>query len=105
MFKNQKEIYQALLDGKTIFNISNKYIQIKLNGNGNLNSAWSFVDPSDWNIYTPPKYKKKITFYECIYQSSTNDALTLMWIDDAHFMRFTGYTKTGIQREVEIDEI
>ena len=52
--KNHAEIYQTLLDGKTIIN---KSIHIKVfleNGIQNKDQDWSFKYPDDWEILEEP---------------------------------------------------
>lgn len=47
-FKTQREIYQALLDGKTVVNQFK--VQVYLKDDGRLNNSYSFDLPEDWSI-------------------------------------------------------
>lgn len=51
-FKTQREIYQALLDGKKIIHKSGKTIYIK--DNGFANEEWYFSYPEDWSLKCEP---------------------------------------------------
>ena len=72
MFKNKREIYQALLDGKSV---TNGLVVIRLNEDGNLIDqdgdcvAYGFFDPSEWSIHTPPKKTRQVFEWivECSY--------------------------------------
>ena len=49
----QKEIYQALIDGKKIIHkLSGKIVYIK--GDGSVNADWYFSYPEDWSIKCEP---------------------------------------------------
>ena len=55
-----------------------------------------------WEIYTPPKPKKTVTFYECVvvYEDSSQ----LVWLDKPeNIAGCNTHTKTGNEREVDID--
>lgn len=67
--KNQKEIYEALLDGKTLVFLENEIIRLSSEGDIEVShddckswrkSSYSFVDPCDFEIYTPPKEPLKL---------------------------------------------
>ena len=49
-FKTQREIYQALLDGKKIMNIKTRAI-VYMKDDGFINDAWVFSHPEDWSIF------------------------------------------------------
>ena len=59
--KSQAEIYQALLDGETLYSESFDNI-IKLDGNGSQidkhgeSANYGFVRPQDWEIYKKPEW-------------------------------------------------
>lgn len=71
--KNQREIYRALLDNKTLIaKTSREKILVRIGDDGNLltkrnedkwedGDGWEFYNPDEWSIYEPPKEKKKIT--------------------------------------------
>ncbi len=64
-FKNQAEVWQALLDGKTICNTYKKFkitdrtvFSSTINDNDWEECSLSFVDYDQFHIYTEPKQKK-----------------------------------------------
>ena len=52
-FKTQKEIYQALFDGKKIIHHNRTIVYMKDDGFLN-NDCWSFYFPEDWSVYCEP---------------------------------------------------
>jgi hypothetical protein len=102
-FKNQAEIYQALLDGKTIIHKDYKN-NIRIAEDGNLNNGgWGFNKPSDWSIFIEPKPKKTIEFFECVMTYGFGSKLE--WLSEMQMVNNENIMcKTGQSRIVEIDE-
>lgn len=75
-FKNLKELYQALLDGKTINDVRGAVFKMLDSDNVELTtsegatrivrlSSISIVDPSDWSIYQEPERWFRVTSFYC----------------------------------------
>lgn len=60
--KNQREIYKAILDGKTVRNVKGGQ-KVKMDKFGKLSASFAFAFPNDWEIYEKPvlyyRWKKK----------------------------------------------
>ena len=111
-FKNQAEIYQALLDEKKITFcswVSGRYVCL-VNGfavdrDGN-SYTFSFDHPEEWSIYTEPKPKKTIEFFECVAWSK--EGAIIHWLSETQILSFRedgfNVTKTGQSRIIEVEE-
>lgn len=55
-FKNQREIFQWLLDGGKVRYADGDIVFLK---DGKLNDIWTFGNPEDWSKYIPEKPKVK----------------------------------------------
>lgn len=67
-FKTQADIYQALLSGKSIFNIYKartclKFIKGFLRDTDGKARHPCFESPEEWAIYEPPKPIKRVEYY------------------------------------------
>lgn len=86
-FKNTKEIYQALIDGKKLHNVewSEKcYVYLNKDGflidNYGLIMSPDFSKFKDWEIYQEPK--KKVKFYAYMNQVGTKISF---WVLSGYF--------------------
>lgn len=76
--KSQKEIYEHLLKGGKVRNRGGGSIT-HLQENGNLNDRWSFSSPEEWEIYEPPKPKKKL------YKWAVKESSAPNWFESTNF--------------------
>ncbi|MFO0451274.1 MAG: hypothetical protein ACK52I_21905 [Pseudomonadota bacterium] len=90
-FKTQKEIYEALLDGKKLIHkLSPPHCYVFLN-DGHLESesgepAVVYFDiPAAWSPYKEPKQMKTVKLYRYTYQQEKGSIAQSNWISQSTF--------------------
>lgn len=102
--KNHKEIYQALIDGKSLINAAGTIITLNESGiqesDDGENYKYSFDAPSTWQIVTPPKEMIKMKLYAYVQKVSGD----LQWRSSLDYMPSTWCRCPREDKEVAIEK-
>ena len=94
--KSQKEIYEALLEGKILIHYGKPEPEVFLDENGNLsNGGWIFLDVENWSIKPEP-----LEFWVNVHANLTHAVEVFTTEGDAEIHAKYSKVKTIKVREV-----
>lgn len=111
-FSSQREIYQALLDGKKLrYEAWEGYQYICLAGplivdQYHSKASYGFEEPSQWELYTEPKKMKTVWEWLCQLKGGVSSVCGVLYTEEQAQLAFPPerYTLTKL-RSFEVEDV